>query len=272
MRRLLLILFLSSLIAGCASDRQYRYVNTTSLSQLESLNAYNAPSSSSSDISNIRLQAIKETATSLGAQAGLAAKSQQINKVLDKNTAQLDRIFNFNALLLNHNVLPPVLEQSNQLLNLDGPNAIRIADKTYKIVSQARFVTTPPNWRQYLYMDYKKPDVPDRTLLPRNESERSAWIKYLNLGWKSGTSQARTIYLADLSRLERDYKGMLLYRELLDRNMVSKPYVATTNLGVTSNSNDSQIYINDKVLRITALPKLNPNSKQWRSVLTNDDD
>src|SRR3990167_955689 len=268
MKRLLILLFLCSVICGCVTT-QPEAVDTTNLYQLESLTAKNIPQTPASSLGNIRLQAIQETATSLGAQGGLAARSQQINALLNQHALQLDQVFNFNALLLNHNVLPPVLVQGNQLLNLADPDTIRLADKTYKIVSQARFVTTPPNWRQYLLMDYQKPAVPDKTLLPRTLQEQQAWIEYINKGWKQGTRQAKTIYLANLSRLKRDYNGMILYRELLAQNMISKPYVAQTNLGVTSTDDNSQLYINDQVLRITSLPELNPNSKEWRAVLTN---
>ena len=269
MKRLLFILLLCSFVVGCVTT-QPQSVDTTNLYQLEGLTVENAPTTSASAIGNIRLEAIEETATSLGAQGGLAARAMQINALLEQNANKLDLVFNFQALLLNHNVLPPVLVESNQLLNLADPDTIRLADKTYKIVSQARFVTTAPNWRQYLLMDYQKPAVPDNTLLPRNVQEQRVWIQDINKGWQQGTMQAKTIYLANLARLERDYNGMILYRKLLAQNIISKPYVAQTDLGVTSNDDNSQLYINDQVLRITALPELNPNSKQWRAVLTND--
>ncbi len=268
LKRFLLLIMCCLLLAGCVEEPTA--VDTTNLAAIEQLSIANAPSTAANTIGNIRLQAIKETALSFGAQAALAYRSKQINQVLKGNTYQLDRTYNFRELLLNHNVLPPVLTQGNQLLNLASPDSIRIADKTYKIVSQARFVTAPPNWRQYLFMNFKKPQVPDRTLLPRTPQERQAWIKYIRQGWQNGLVQAKTIYLSNLARLERDYKGMLLYRELLAKNMVSKPYVATTSLGVTSEDNNSQLYIGDKVLRITALPHLNPNSSKWRALITND--
>lgn len=268
LKRFLLLTASCCLLAGCLE--QPAQVDTTNLNDIERLTVADAPSTAASTIGNIRLQAIKETALSFGAQAGLALRAQQINKVLKSNTYQLDRTFNFRELLLNHNVLPPVLVQGDQLLNLATPDSIRVADKTYKIVAQAHFVTAPPNWRQYLFMNYKKPSVPDKTLLPRTPEEQQVWIKYIRQGWKNGLAQAKTIYLANLSRLERDYKGMVLYRELLAKNMVSKPYVATTALGVTSADHNSQLYINDKVLRITALPHLNPNSNQWRALITHD--
>jgi defect-in-organelle-trafficking protein DotC len=268
MKKLLILAGACLVIAGCTNTRPAA-INTTNLSQIEGLTAENAPISASSELaSNIRLQAIKETALSLGARAGLAAKSQQINKVLDKNAQELSQVFNFRALMLPHNVMPPVLEQSNQLVHVANMTSIRLANKTYRIVQQAHFVSTPPNWRQYLYMNYKKPTVPDKTLLPRNAKEQAWWIYYIKKGWKEGTAQAKTIYLDNLAELETDYKGMLLYNELRARNIISKPYVATAKLGTTTNAHQTQLYLNDEIMRITSLPKLNPDMAKWKAVIT----
>lgn len=266
-KRLCIISSLVLALSACASEHQ-NSVDTTNLYQLETLTQQNTPLPEGQGISNIRLQALKEVATSIGAQGGLAFQAARIDDQLQTQARTLDSVFNFQGMLLAHNVLPPVLEQGSQLVNLNDNDTIRIADKTYKIVQQARFVTNAPNWRQYLWMSYKKPDLPDQTLLPRNDAEREVWIKHVRAGWKQGIAQAKNMYAANLARLKRDYNGMVLYRELLARNMVSKPFVAQANLGVTSNSSDSQLYINDKVLRITALPKLNPESTQWKAVVT----
>jgi defect in organelle trafficking protein DotC len=255
------------LVTGCATTKP-RPVNTMTLHDIQQLTASNTPQARLGSIGQIRLEALKEAATTLGAQGGLAWRSKQIDKTLKEETDNLDRVFNFRALLLNHNVLPPVLTEGDQLLNLANPDTIRLANKTYKIIAQARFVTAPPNWRSYLWMSYKKPAVPDKTLLPRDAQEQRIWIKHIDNGWKKGIVQANNIYQDNLARLKRDYNGIILYRELLDRNIVSKPYVAASNLGVTSNNDQTQLYINDQVLRITALPKLNPKSKTWKPVIT----
>ena len=256
-------------LSGCASDR-LQNVSTTNLYDLETLTAQNTPLPEGGGLSKIRLMALKETATSIGAKGGLAWQSKKINESLVARTNNLDQIFDFQRLLLNHNVLPPVLVTGQQLLNIDGQDSIRIADQTYKIEQQARFVTTAPTWQSYLMMNFKKPALPDQTLLPRDDAERKVWIKYVRKGWTQGVIQAKNIYADNLARLKRDFNGMLLYQTLLNKNMVSKPYVAKSNMGVTSNSQDTQLYINDQVLRITALPKLNPNSRSWKAVATHE--
>lgn len=216
--------------------------------------------------SKIRVLAIKESALSIGARAGLAKRAKEINIYLARHEKDLDKVYNFNAIMLENNVLPPVLVEGHSTLNLDSPNAIRLSDRTYKIVKQARFVTTPPNWHQYIWMDYRLPERPDNSILPKTDEEKKAWRKYSAQGWQSGKEQAATIFKDNLARLKQDYTGMILYRKLLAQNMVSPPYVSHTDLGVTGDA--SQIYIDDKALRITALPALKPDSSVWRAAVS----
>lgn len=263
MLRPICIILFPILLAGCASGGHTG--GTDNLADLQDL-SISQKSQTSKAVSSIRNDALRETAMSLGAQSALAQRAKLINAQLTQNEANLDRIFNFNLLLLDHNVLPPVLERGDNSLNLDGDNAIRIVDRTYKIVSQARFVTTPPTWRDYLWLGYTQPDVPDGSLLPHTSDERKMWAKYTEIGWQQGLVQGNIIFAQNLARLKRDYSGMILYRTLLAQNMVSPPFVARTNLGITGDSNN--LRINDQVLRITALPALKQNSKLWRPVIT----
>ena len=224
----------------------------------------------SSTINRIRETALKDTALSLGAQAGLAARAKVIDDALNKNARTFDTIFNFNALTLAHNILPPVLVTGENIFNLADNQTIRISDRTYKIAKQAHFITTVPNWRQYLWMDYKKPAYPNLTLLPKNKEERQIWSRYVNKGWKQGHEQADIIFAENIARIKEDFSGMILYRKLLAMNMVSAPYVSHTDFGVTGDHDE--IHIDDRVLRITELPALNMNSRQWKAAVSKHED
>ena len=258
-------LLLTSLIAltGCASAPP-KPVNTYNIVQLENLNKNNAPNTTSSS-NQIRMRALKQAALTLGAQSGLSWRATEINATLAKHAKALRTIFNFDALILNHNVLPPVLVEAKQTVNLDDPLTIRTASQIYKIESNARFVTAPPIWRDYLYMDYPKPHIPDQTLLPTTRAEQAIWQRYVRIGWVSGVRQADTIYAVNLARLKQDFEGMVLYRKLLAEHMVTPPYVAITNLGVTGDKN--HLAINDQVLRISALSALKTNSQSWTPIV-----
>ncbi len=214
-------------------------------------------------IGALRVQALRETALSLGARGGLADRAQQINGYLTNYEPMLYKIFQFNGMLLDSNVLPPVLIEARNTLNLTGSDAIRIADRTYKIIAQARFVTATPTWREYLWMAYSTPELPDRSLLPRNKPERIMWERDIEEGWKAGMAQADLIFTENINRLVRDYTGMILYRKLLQQNMVSPPYVASLDMGVTGSGDN--LTVNDRVLRITAFPELQADSNEWKT-------
>jgi defect-in-organelle-trafficking protein DotC len=267
LKLVLLGFFSSAFLTACGQHQQnLDNVDTTNLAQLESVRVDPlAPGNSKTDLSNLRVKSLQDSAMSIGAQGGLAWASEQINQRMNQDRKYLDTIFNFDAMVLSHGVIPPVLEAGDNSLNLDDPNTIRVADRTYKIVQQARFATTPPNWREYLWMTYAKPQLPDKSLLPKNSYEQKIWKEGIRSGWEKGIAQSYTIFQQNLARLKRDYRGMMLYRKLLQERMISPPFVARTELGVTGNGSDMRI--NDQVLRIVELPKLQTNSSGWKAVV-----
>lgn len=219
-----------------------------------------------SSIARARLDALKEAALGYGVRSGLARRSYEIGQVVRENERMLDSIYNFAAMVLDKNVLCPVLLEGQNSLNQSGTDTIRIVDATYRIERQAQFVTAPPNWRDYLMRDFKyTSDMPASSLLPNSEAEKVVWQQGVAAGWKVGTEQANQIFDGALARLERDYKGMVLYKSLLAKGMISKPYVAQADLGVTGDGNS--ININDRVLRITAKPQLEVNPAAWKSLV-----
>jgi defect in organelle trafficking protein DotC len=250
----LLILCLALCCAACSSNAPKDFYRVA-----------DAKTSTPSGINNIRYVAIKQTSRGLGAQAGLAWRSQQINRLLERDKNKLSQIFNFSYLILNNDVLPPVLTEGRNTLNLADDQNIRISDRDYQIVYPPRFITAPPTWRDYIWMNYKKPEIPNATLLPKNHREAIVWNQFIKIGWNEGIEQADEIFTANINRLVRDFSGMVLYRKLLAQNMISAPYVAEADLGITGGGND--LHVNDRVLRITSTSELLPNSKVWRPVL-----
>jgi defect-in-organelle-trafficking protein DotC len=235
------------------------------LNDLENLSPTSAYYQQQVTTSNIRETAVKEAAESLGMQGGLAAESQVIDSQLQANAAKLDQIFNFNLVMYHQNVLPPVIVKANNLVNIDDEgDTIRIAGVTYRIVSQVKFVTAPPTWRDYLWMQYNAPQLPDKVLLPQNSQEQAIWTTNVQQGWQEGIAQALTIYKLNLNRMVRDFNGMLLYKQLLLQNMISPFYVTQTTHGVSGNGN--QMMIDDQNLQITNTPQLQVHSKFWEPV------
>lgn len=265
--------FMSILLLGFLAGCSHRYtdlsnVDTTNLAELEALRVDPRPSAEYGDnqgFGSIKYKALMDSGMSMGAQGGLAWASERMNSKLRVDKSYLDTVFNFDAMVLSHGVIPPVLEEGDFSLNQDDPNTIRVADRTYKIVQQARFATTPPNWRDYLWLNYSKPPLIDKSLMPRNPQEVEVWRKAIRRGWESGISQASAIFQQNLARLKRDYNGMVLYRKLLQEKMISPPFVARTELGITGDGGDMRI--NDQVLRIVELPQLQTNGSHWRPIV-----
>ncbi len=268
MQRISLLAFMLtvSLLSACSTTHYGNgNVDTTNLSQLENVQVQPTNMGHENGVSALRSKALRDSAMSIGAQGGLAFASANLNQKLTEDSKYLDSIFNFNAMVLSHGVMPPVLVQGDNTLNLDDPNTIRVSDRTYKIVKQAQFATTPPNWREYLWLSYSKPVLPDKTLLPRNAEEQKVWKDGIRSGWQKGIEQSYSIFQQNLARLKRDFNGMVLYRKLLQERIISPPYVARTELGITGDGDDMRV--NDQVLRIVEHPKLQSNSKHWNAIV-----
>lgn len=265
-----ILIILSALLVACATSSRKNIGDTGSLAGLQAMaNTKTTKAYKKQKMGKIREMALKETALSLGAQSGLAWRAKTIDEQLTKQARVLDTIYDFNSLVLEHNILPPVLLEGRNTLNLADAQSIRVSDRTYKVAKQAHFITTPPTWRQYLWMDYIKPEYPNTTLLPKTKLEKQLWCIYTERGWKKGIEQANIILEESISRIKEDFGGMIRYRKLLAMNMVSPPYVSHTDLGVTGDG--SEIHIDDRVLRITALPALNVNSNEWRAAVAKDE-
>lgn len=235
---------------------------TDELVKLRGYRNLTAQTADKGEIGEIRYMGLRNAAMSLGARAALAFRSNKINALLLKNGNALDRVFNFEPLVLEHNVLPPVLIEGRNKLSQNSTDTLSLADRTYTIVEQARFITTTPNWRDYLLMHYMQPELPDKSLLPKNGKESDIWDYYVQEGWIAGIEQADVIFEQNLAKLKRDLNGMIKYMTLLAQNMVTKPYIAKTNLGVTGDK--SSMTVNKRLLRITSLPELKTNmSEQW---------
>lgn len=215
-------------------------------------------------------RAMQEIAMTYGAQSGLHWKSQKIAHYLDQHAFELDKVYNFNALLMRHNVMPPVVTQLGKTYTVESADTVHLSDKEYILTQAARFVSVAPSWREYIYLAYAQPDDPPTSILPQSNYEKEIWKKYVQIGWESGIAQAEAIFQDSLSKLNHDYEGMILYHVLHIQNMISAPYVETTNLGITGNS--QSLRLNDKVIKIQNPSVLNPMTNQWQPILVDQND
>ena len=212
----------------------------------------------------IRQKAMLDAAKNLGIQSGLYWASQAIDDQESALKNKLNMIYNFSSLMLNDYVVPPVITQENNLVNISD-NVIRFGSQRYRIIKNAYFSTSAPNWRSYLYMDYPQPDVPDKSLLPQTKDEKKQWDDAVTKGWHLGIHQARVIFQSNLNELTQDYAGMVLFHQLLLQHMVSLPYVQKQNHGITGDKNN--LVINDHSWQIKADPQFEKAFKLWAPLM-----
>ena len=217
------------------------------------------------EISSIRLESLQQAAVIMGTQAGMVRQAKATNELLEKESNKLDRVFNFNAMMLAPNVISPVLTEGRTTYSQNADDEIRISDRMFKIEKGAKFVPHPPTWRDYLQQNTTTTKVapPHFSLLPRNEAEKMVWDEWVKKGWAEGTEQSGKLFQQGLARLQRDMVGMIQYKVLVKQGLVSAPIVAAANMGTTGGG--SQMNVNDQVFRISVPTNLIADPKLWKN-------
>lgn len=231
-----------------------RYVHMSSEQVAKANNNENAASNGvQNPFTDARKRAIAQAATGLGAQAGLDWRYGQISALLKDRDIQsiLDGTFNFGNMITTQNVIYPVISEARQSVELsdDGQTA-RSSKVTWRILYPARIVTTPPNWRAYLYQETRSALNAPEGLMPNNSTEMSVWTTDVCDGFAQGARQADLIFQDRMSRLVRDYSGMMRYKALLAQHVVSAPSVVEGSMGVRIAAGGDKVYVDDRVIRI----------------------
>jgi defect-in-organelle-trafficking protein DotC len=213
----------------------------------------------------LRPRAIKEAAQTLAIQEAVKYRYDNIVSLLNQNEPLLDKIFDFDSLLLNNDkVVPPVIGRADRGFKVESDSLAHSTEVAYRIISPARITATPPNWRDYLLYSFDAIEDVNPSLLPDNSAERKIWEEGIEQGWQMGIEQANRVYSANLNRLVRDFKGMLRFNLLVAQNMVSVPVLAEGELGVRVG--DKILDVDQKVFRITAPTKFR-EVEEWKPIL-----
>lgn len=216
---------------------------------------------------DLRSEALKEAAFSLGARGGLARRTFEIRKILEVREPYLNQVYDFRQLLIPAPsgllIEPPIISETmdNMLIDANGQQAA-VADRIYNIGMNARIVSAARSWNQYLERTFADVDPPPQILRPKNKEERRKWKKWVREGWEIGIEQANEIFEADLMRLNADFEGMIRYRKLLAQEMVSPPFALENDRGVTGGGD--LMRIGDRSVLLTGLPQLKPGYEEWR--------
>lgn len=219
--------------------------------------------------SSFRLDALREAAVGVGARGGLVNQTKVVNRALDRIARNLDAIYDFTPLMIKGRVIPPVLTITKDVYTQGDATNLRLAGRSYKIEAQPRFSSRPPQWREYIYIDYGEAKLPSATLLPRSPEEQEVWRKAVNEGWQQGVEQANLIFNTNVNRLNRDYVGMVRYHVLAMKRMVTLPVVAEQNMPLNTSGNSMSV--DETLLRITALPEFNADMRDWSPLMNEED-
>ncbi|WP_294537735.1 type IV secretory system conjugative DNA transfer family protein [uncultured Rhodoblastus sp.] len=214
-----------------------------------------------------REETLRDAGLTYGAKGGLAGRAFAINEMLRRYEDNLDRVYDFDAVVLHHPgsrilMVPPIVSEAQMAFALTEQGQVaRETACVYSITRAARLASAPPNWRAYLVRDWGWPKQPADAVLPRTEQEVQYWNKFVAEGWGRGEKQAVDIYLADLGRLQRDIVGMARYRVLLKKGLVENPRVVFNEKSVDGGG--GELRGGDRVVRITGQPGLRANGAPW---------
>ena len=214
---------------------------------------------------NSRFDVIYQEALVYGTQSGLHYRGSQLKNFIDKYESEWET-FNFTPLMLaKGKVVPPVIVESKQNLQSSDRYTLRGTDRSYRILDQVKVVNNPINWRQYLIINIPKPTVPDEEFLPLNPEEDHFWKLGMSQGWEVGVSQANSVYLENIRKLQRDYVGMVTFHIMLKRGMITNPVTSTTTLGVTGEI-DETMNVNETIFKIDRNATFNLDSESWKAL------
>lgn len=215
------------------------------------------------DIPLARATLIQEAAAAFGAQAGMAARTRELNNAATLRTQDYDRAFRFADLMIQPGFMAPVVTEGRDAYVQPNSREVRVADRIYRIEIPERLVSTPPRWQDYLMLPPPTPLAPDRIASPRTKAEKAWWNRWAQVGWERGVAQADQSFLSRMGRLRRDFEGMVRFKSLYQQGSITMPVLATSNLGVTGGGDE--MAINDRIYKITEGSKLDPNTQRWKN-------
>ncbi|GGM25714.1 type IV secretory system conjugative DNA transfer family protein [Pseudomonas asuensis] len=218
----------------------------------------------SSGITDLRTQMLNEAGTTVGFRGGMAARSRELVKALEKRNHALSMEYQFAPLISRSGTLPPVIVEAQDVAAF-APDQVRTANKVYKIHREERFVSVPPTWRDYLFtgMTFASTvDLPVMEARPQNSQEQKIWEKAVRAGWVEGEKQADDILDANFNRLVRDMTGMMLYSALLQNDLIKPTRIAESEQTVTGDG--QQLMLGDKLRRLTEKASFETDPNKWR--------
>lgn len=230
------------------------------------LNARPEQATRQESLSPVREAALRETAQLLGSQRGFGERSREIIREIQAMSADLDRTYKINALMMGAGFLPPAIDESVGAVSMDQ-TTMRVSGRIYSIFEPARPVMVAPTWRDWLFMGLDgslKPGLPEHaSLYPRDEAERTFWRAELRNAYSAGRAQAQAVFELNRARLERTYLGMRRFYQLYAAGVVTAPRIVTEST-IVDREDPNTILVGTTYWRIAKPTDFVDDHQQWR--------
>lgn len=219
----------------------------------------------STDVSEARRQLLEESGRNSGFRGGKAERAWELRQALDGQVARLDSLYDFRTLISREGWLPPVIDEAVDVAHIT-PRQIRTASHVYEIIVPERFVSNPPSWRTWLLAGLSSGSGDAGiSLRPENSVQKTLWQAAVRRGWGEGRQSADQTLEANFNRLTRDYRGMLLYSQLLRQGFITAPVVTDQQQTVTGDR--QKLTTGDRVRSLKENAGFVPDKTQWQPVI-----
>ena len=204
----------------------------------------------------MRPSAIRDAAQLVTFQTAIAWRYKQLLAATEAHSTIMDAAFNFSPLLMTQGqalIMPPMLTRAGASMRIEKADSATAAESTYELLEPARYIATAPTWREFLMADdFPKPEKPHPAVLPKNSEERAIWRSAVREAWAQGVAEADQLYADNVSRMVRQYRGIMLYHLLTAQHLLSRVTTASSDMGMHTSRNGNKLNIGQKVYRITA--------------------
>ncbi|MCK9759917.1 type IV secretion system DotC family protein [Pseudomonas syringae pv. syringae] len=264
MKKAFLAIAMLQALIGCAQTQMPAPDSAGAPPAMDSYLSTKKPDTS--EVSDTRRQMLEEAGHTVGFRGGKAERAWELRRTLDNRLGRLDLLFDFRTLISKQGWLPPVIDEAIDVAHIT-PDQIRTANHVYEIISPERFVSNPPSWRSWLLagLSSAATEGPEASVLPENGVQKALWQGAIRKGWAEGRESADHILEANFNRLTRDYRGMLLYSQLLRQGFISLPQVNDQQQTVTGDR--QKIMTGDRVRTIKEKAGFVPDKTQWQPVI-----
>lgn len=219
----------------------------------------------SADVSEARRQLLEESGRNAGFRGGKAERAWELRQALDGQVARLDSLYDFRTLISREGWLPPVIDEAVDVAHIT-PRQIRTASHVYEIIVPERFVSNPPSWRTWLMAGLSSGGAEAGiSLNPENSVQKALWQAAVRQGWGEGRQSADQTLEANFNRLTRDYRGMLLYSQLLRQGFITAPVVTDQQQTVTGDR--QKLTTGDRVRNLKENAGFVPDKTQWQLII-----